>query len=281
MKEIKFEELAKFSSLPETISYSSDEVRYKTKNEILREFNLEKWAEILDEVKKNDTILLQDIDCKFEEFEKLLPFFFKNKFYLGTGRQIFERHIEIFKNAIDPYVENASSLVELGAGYGSKILNLSIDKNYDHLPLYAGELTNNGCDAIKILAKRMNKVIKVGHCDLKEGIIEGMKIPRGSIIFTSYATHYARKISSNFIDFILGLDPKIVINFEPCYESHVDSKYGLMCKQYIRLNDYNLDIISVLEESRQKGKIHLEVIKNVIGGNPFLPISILKWNRAA
>ena len=71
MKEIKFEELAKFSSLPGTISYSSDEVRYKTKNEIVREFNLEKWAEILDEVKKNDTILLQDIDCKFEEFEKL------------------------------------------------------------------------------------------------------------------------------------------------------------------------------------------------------------------
>ena len=113
---------------------------------------------------------MQDIDCKFEEFESCYHLFL-NKFYLGTGRQIFERHIEIFKNAIDPYVENAS-LVELGAGYGSKILNLSIDKNYDHLPLYAGELTNNGCDAIKILAKRMNKVIKVGHCDLKEGLLK-------------------------------------------------------------------------------------------------------------
>jgi len=232
MKEIKFKELINFTSLPEIISNSSDgDIKYKIKDEVLREFNLEKWCQILDEVKNDKALLLKDIDCKIEEFEKPLPFFYKNKFYLGTGKQIFEKHIEVFKNALDPHIENASSLVELGAGYGSKILNLSNYENYTELPLYAGEFTSNGCDAIKLLSQRMNKKIEVGHCDLNEGVIEGIQIPKGSIIFTSYAAHYAQKTSSNFIDFILELSPKIVINFEPCYESHSHSKYGSMCKR--------------------------------------------------
>ena len=98
MKEIKFKELINFTSLPEIISNSSDgDIKYKIKDEVLREFNLEKWCQILDEVKNDKALLLKDIDCKIEEFEKPLPFFYKNKFYLGTGKQIFEKHIEVFK----------------------------------------------------------------------------------------------------------------------------------------------------------------------------------------
>jgi len=40
-------------------------------------------------------------------------------------------------------------------------------------------------------------------------------------------------------------------------------------------------MISVLEEAHENGKIDLEVTRNVIGSNPFLPISIIKWNRAS
>ena len=281
MKEINFDDLSNFSLLPETIFSSSDkDIKNKTKDEVLREFNQEKWFQILDDIKTNEAILLKDIDFKIEEFEKIFPFFYKNKFYLGSGKQIFQKHIEVFKNILDPYIKNASSLVELGAGYGSKILNLSNYKNYTKLPLYAGEFTNNGCDAIKLLSQRMNKKIEVGHCDLKEGIIKGLKVPKNSIIFTSYAAHYVQNFSSTFIDFILEMSPKIVINFEPCYDNHSDSKYGSMCKRYIELNGYNLDMISVLEDAHQNGKIELEITDNIIGSNPFLPISIIKWRKA-
>ena len=281
MKEINFNDLSNFSTLPETISNSSDEdIKYKTKDEVLREFDREKWLQILDEIKKDESLTLKDIDCKIEEFEKSFPFFYKNKFYLGSGKQIFQKHIQIFKNALDPYIENASSLVELGAGYGSKILNLSNYKNYNKLPLYAGEFTKNGCEAIKLLSQRMNKEIEVGYCDLKEEIINGIKVPKNSIIFTSYAAHYIENLSTTFIDFILKMDPKIIINFEPCYENHSDTKYGLMCQRYIELNGYNLNMISVLEEANQNGKINLKISENIIGSNPFLPISIIKWHKS-
>ena len=50
-----------------------------------------------------------------------------------------------------------------------------------------------------------------------------------------------------------------------------------MCKRYIELNDYNKNMISIFNDAQEKGKIELEIIENIIGGNPFLPISIIKW----
>ena len=51
-----------------------------------------------------------------------------------------------------------------------------------------------------------------------------------------------------------------------------------LCKRYIELNDYNIDMVTTLENAFKKGLINMKVDKNVIGGNPFLPISIIEWN---
>ena len=51
-----------------------------------------------------------------------------------------------------------------------------------------------------------------------------------------------------------------------------------LCKRYIELNDYNIDMGTTLESAFKKGLINMKVDKNVIGGNPFLPISIIEWN---
>ena len=37
-------------------------------------------------------------------------------------------------------------------------------------------------------------------------------------------------------------------------------------------------MITVLNNASKKGLIDMKVEKNVIGGNPFLPISIIEWN---
>ena len=223
---------------------------------------------------------MNNIDQEMEEFDSLSPFLYKSKFYLATGKEKFEKHLELYKTVLDPYIMNASSLVELGAGYGSKILNLSNHDNYKDLPLYAAEYTVNGCEAIKLLSERMDKKIKVGYCDLKEEVIKDIDIPKDSVIFTSYAAHYVQKMEPTFIDFILEMEPKIIINFEPCYENHSSSKFGDMWRRYIELNDYNTNMITLLENSHKNKKIELEITENVIGCNPFLPISIIRWHKA-
>ena len=278
MKEIKFEDIGKYSDLPQRIINSSnDDIKYKTKEEIIREFDNEKWSKILNDISNNNSIGLKEIDQKMESFSIISPFFYKDRFYLASGKEVFEKHLEIFRETISPYIQNASAIVELGAGYGSKILNLSKFPEYRGMPLIAAEYTQNGCKSIVKLSQKINKEIDVGFCDLKKQEIKDIDIPENSIIFTSYALHYVQKLPSSFINFMLDLNPKIIINFEPCYELHSKNEYGSMCKRYIELNDYNIDMISTLKQSEKDGNIALEIEENIIGGNPMLPISIIKW----
>tara|TARA_B100001250_G_scaffold170866_1_gene147140 strand:+ start:4057 stop:4929 length:873 start_codon:yes stop_codon:yes gene_type:complete len=279
MKKINFEDIQEYSDLPEKILNSSNEhIKYKTEQEVLREFNTEKWSLILNDIASDKNINLHEIDQKMEAFDVMSPFFYKGDFYLASGKEVFNMHLEIFDKVISKYINEHTALVELGAGYGSKILNLSNKKKFHNVQLFAAEFTENGCNAIKQLSARMNKEVQVGYCDLKKHIIKEISIPKNSVIYTSYALHYVQKLSDSFIDFILSFEPKIVINFEPCFEAHDDYSYGKLCKRYIELNDYNIDMITVLNNASKKGLIDMKVEKNVIGGNPFLPISIIEWN---
>ena len=279
MKKINFEDIQDYSDLPKKISNSSNEdIKYKTEQEVQREFNKEKWSLILNDITSNNQINLHQIDQKMEAFDTISPFFYKGDFYLASGQEVFNMHLEVFDKVISKHMTKHTALVELGAGYGSKILNLSTKKKFHGTQLFAAEFTENGCDAIKELSSRMNKEVQVGYCDLKKQIIKDISIPKNSVIFTSYALHYVQKLPDSFIDFILNFEPKIVINFEPCFEAHDDSNYGKLCKRYIEINDYNVDMVTILKNSYKRGSINMNIDKNVIGGNPFLPISIIEWN---
>ena len=125
----------------------------------------------------------------------------------------------------------------------------------------------------------MNKDVKSIYCDLDDLNFSDNEIPENSIIFTSYSVHYIPILKQAFINNILKLKPKIVIHFEPCYELNSNqSKYELMCQKYIELNDYNKNLLSILKSSEEKNQINLSFQKNIIGVNPFLPISCIKWS---
>ena len=51
-----------------------------------------------------------------------------------------------------------------------------------------------------------------------------------------------------------------------------------MCRKYIKMNDYNTNLLTILKKAEKAGRIEIiEEKKNVIGSNPFLPISIIAW----
>ena len=60
MKEIKFNDLVSYSDLPNTIQSSQDK-KLKTKEEVMREFNKEKWGSILENLLGNQNKKLEDI----------------------------------------------------------------------------------------------------------------------------------------------------------------------------------------------------------------------------
>ena len=107
--------------------------------------------------------------------------------------------------------------------------------------------------------------------------IGNIDIPKNAIIYTSYSIHYNPFLNEKLFDFLLSFEPSALILFEPCYQLMPENSiYGLMCRNYININDYTKTIFSYSKESSLKYKRNFTYQANVIGENPFLPISILE-----
>ena len=279
MKEILLDNLPQYSDwIKLALSEQGLSVNQKTAKEVLREYQDEKWGCALQEAKELSNPTLEDVEMKLEGIKQEFPFYIQDSFYLGLGREILDAHISLYVETIAPYIDNASCLVELGAGYGSKILNLSKCKGFDKLPLYAADYTESGCELISILGDSLDKDVKVGYCDFRKLQIRDIDIPENAIIFTSLATMYVPELADDFIAFLADLKPLVVIHFEPCYEHHALSKlHGLLCRRYIELNDYNRNLISIIDRSVKDKEITEKSRKNAIGTNPLLPISVIEW----
>ena len=279
---ITMEDLPKYSPWPKRLlSQDPFAVKSKTEKEVLREFQDEKWGGLLRKalVLKSPTLL--DIDQAYAGTNATSPCYFDGSFYLATWQQMHNRHMELYAEILKPYVKAASCLVELGAGYGSKLFGLALCDGFSELPLFAGEYAQSGRELISILAKSMKKPVAVGQCDFRTLTVEDISIPEDAVIFTSYAAHYVPRLSNDFVGFIARLRPKAVVHFEPCYEHYQESSlHGLMCRRYVELNDYTRNLAAIVDEGCSREGFSVRVTRNVLGSNPFLPISVIEWAPA-
>ena len=251
----------------------------KTAKEVIREYEYEKWGKLLSLLKDNPDLTLREIDSLFFEEEEEVLFYENGVFQLLPALSAYEIMCNWITSVLKQYCNDVSGLVELGAGYGAIILKLAKLHPFNKLPLFAAEYTDSGCELIKILAEKETVNIKVGYCDFREKLLQGFDIPEGSVIYTCYAAHYVPIYPDDFPDYFIKSNPKMVIHFEPIYEYYrEDSLFDLMCRRYIELNDYNTNLVSVLYKQQKQGKIKiLEERKNIMGSNPFLRASLIRW----
>ena len=177
------------------------------------------------------------------------------------------------------FLDEDTALVELGAGYGSKILGLSQYPNMKDTVFVAAEYTTSGVEVIKKAANNIGRHVVVGKCDFESLSIEGGLIPENSVIFTSYATHYVKKYSQELIDYFISFKPKAVIHIEPFYEHQASNNiHGLMSRRYFEINNYTLNQQGELSKAARMKKIKIGRTQyNILADNPFLPASIVEW----
>ena len=133
---------------------------------------------------------------------------------------------------------------------------------------------------LKFIGKNIPK-IKYNICDFYNQKKIGVRVPKNSLIFTSYSLHYKKKLNDNFLKLIISLKPKLVIHFEPVFEHIIEkTKDNRKIKEYFLKNDYSLNFLSILTkyEKLKKIKIIFEK-KQVFGVNKLLPFSIIIWKR--
>jgi hypothetical protein len=257
--------------------------KIKNKKNIIKEFNIDKWGYLLNYVSKSKKINLFRLEKKLSNKNQIYsPYYYSGNFYLANS--VIKSKIE--KKIICDYViknsKNIDNIVEIGAGYGSKILSIAkflknkkIKKN-----IYALEYTENGRNLIKIISNRMNLDVRVGKCDLSKKKIFNFKLKKKTLFFTSFSLHYCKKINKEMINFFFKNTASKVIHFEPCYEAKkINKEHDAICKNYIEKNSYAKNILSELMKAHKKKQILLTIKKNVFGENCYLPFSILKYTK--
>ena len=74
-------------------------------------------------------------------------------FIYATNEEIIKENIDLYENVLSKYTNQSSGLVELGAGYGAKIIDLSRRTFASNIALYAGEIANSGVEIINFSQK--------------------------------------------------------------------------------------------------------------------------------
>jgi hypothetical protein len=257
--------------------------KIKTKKKVIKEFNIDKWGALLKFITKFKKIDISKLDkIYFSNNQIQSPVFYSGNFYLANSIEKSEIEKKIICDYVIKNTNDIDNIVELGAGYGSKILyiakylkNKKIKKN-----IFALEYTNNGRNLIKKISKSMNLEIVVGKCDLNKKNIFNLKFKNRTLFFTSFSLHYCKKINKEMINFFFKNTASKVIHFEPCYEAKKRNKdHEMICRDYIEKNNYTKNILSEFLKAQAKKKILLTVKRNVFGENCYLPFSIIKYSK--
>ena len=257
------------------------EIKKKNLKEVSREFNSEEWQKLYKKLIQKGFKKVTDADHNYINFKKKSYFYLKSNFYKNNNKYIFYKYIDLYKETLKKYLSKRkkNNLVELGSGYGSKIINLGmmLNSNY-HIDYFAGELSLNGRKITDHLSKNANFKVKTFKFNFLDQNTYKF-IPLKSIIYTSYSMHYMLNIDPDFFYNLKKRKPLIIINFEPLFEVHDEKKlYGRLCRNYILKNGYCLNQFSLMYEKQKKKEIQIiNIKKNIFGSNPILPISRIIW----
>jgi len=278
--EFTVEDLPRFSPWPaRLLGLAEWQQRKKTLTEVSREFDHEKWGNLLDRYRASGGKAAIDV-VEAWMLESNAPSLctIGERFELLTASHALNRHYEVVAQALHDLLP-ANSIVDLGAGFGSVIMRLAVDSRFQGATMYAAEFTNSGVELMKQLATSAGINLRIGHCDLSSESLTDLLVPEGSIVFTCMAACYVPQIEDKFVNAFCEFRPKAVVHFEPCYE-HCDPQTltGALRRRYIELNDYNRNLVSLLHQHAAAGAIRiLKEVPAVVGVNPLLPISILVW----
>ena len=278
MNQIDFNSISNYHNWPKTLLDNVNlRVKHKTKDEVIREYGDEKWTQIHTLLKNNPGINLNQLEELINKEEELNVSVIMGNFFETSNSKINEIYMEILKNTLLKYSNQYETIVEIGAGYGSKILQIASGDEFINNKFIAGELTHQGQGLIKNLASNMDLNMNVGYCDILNGDYSELKIPHKSIIFSSYAAQIIPDFKKFIYKKILDLNPSIIIHFEPIYESLSSNNiYELMCRKYIEINNYNTNLLETIKSLEMDKLLSFTIQKNVLGSNPFLPVSIIE-----
>jgi len=276
---IALNDLPKFSPWPaRLLGQAHFAAKHRTRDEVLREYDREKWGRVLDALKAGADVSAEELyRLQGVDPEKPIAFARGDELYIAPARLVFEEEQELFASTLRQYPSRI--LAELGSGLGDKLLAMAA--RFAPQRIWGGEFTASGVECGRLLASKRGIEAEFARFDyLNPETV--LRVPENALVYTSHSVEQIPSLSEAFVDALILRAPQTVIHFEPCYETHEETTLlGLMRRRYTEVNDYNRNLFGLLRSFERRGRIRiLDFRKNVLGGVPLNPTSILIWQPA-
>ena len=273
---ISLDEMPRYSRWPAILLGKKPfSVRQRTRDEVLREYDREKWGAVLtwlraqSQVSMDDLLREQGVDPG-----RIIAYARNNQFFTAPAREVMVAYENLLLETLRPHA--TETLVELGCGMGDKLLRMA--ELLKPKTVFGGEFTTSGVECGRLLAKLSGIKARFEHFDYNNpATLEA--VPDHAMVFTSHSIEQIPDLPETFIAGLIHRAPRAVLHFEPDYGGHdANSLIGLMQRRYAEMNDYNRNLWGLLKTFEAKGRIRiLEHSTDVFGINPFNSTSIFIW----
>lgn len=152
----------------------------------------------------------------------------------------------------------ATSLLELGAGFGYNLLSLSLDPRWSRLR--GLDIAPNGIEAGRRLASHFNLADRVSfdRIDLTDAQDARFNELAGQTVFTHFCIEQIPYAVQDVIENILRAKPARVINIEPAVDMlKLSDPRDFTSRVYHRSMDYQTDLFKLLDKLESEGRIRI------------------------
>lgn len=273
---VQFNDLPSYSKWPARLLGIEDFFqRNRTRNEVLREYDVEKWGGVLEKLNAHTKITQVDIlRHQGIDPEEDILFMSEEEYFTASAIEVMSFYNDLLIQSIAPY--RCDAIAELGCGLGDKLVEIS--KILKPSISCGGEFTESGVSCARLIAKQQGVLSKFHHFDYYQPDTLSW-VPENALVYTSHSIEQIPQLPNSFIEGLIDRKPRFVIHFEPCYEDqNPGTLIGLMRQKYITLNDYNTNLITLLDSFEKQEK--LKIIKhqrNIFSDTPFNPTSVIIW----
>ena len=281
MQKIAFDDLPSYSDRVKTLLYSPHPLASRSISSTNREYEIETWGRLLSKFSPTETLTCSTVENSLVDPKIPTVIHHLGDTYIATEAESLSLHLKALYDEIFPFIRYSTQLVEIGAGFGSKIFGL-VDAYPDHLsaiPLLAYEYTTSGRELISRIGNNYPLFTKAHQFSFFEETFLFPDISEGSVIFTSYAACYSQNRCHSFLNALLARRPRRVIHLEPVIESYQQNTLsGILYAKYLTDNHYSSDLVPSLSRMTSDNLITSTFKPNVISTNPLMPCSLISWS---
>ncbi|MDD3896386.1 MAG: class I SAM-dependent methyltransferase [Candidatus Peribacteraceae bacterium] len=279
-RKIPLNELPQWSPWPERLlGIKGWQTPRRTVEKIDSEYDKDKYADCLMFVKRQKEIIdasdVKNYELRSGNLGKIC-ISRKGKLYEMPADRIADFNANLLTKYAKPFMKKVDTVVEIGCGYGINLWELS--KKYPGKKYIGGEYSKNAIETASMLYEN-SPLISVKYCNFYDStynILEQCGANSKVLLITRHAIEQL-PTAENVIQTLSQYFDRLVavVHMEPIHENCDNTLLGMMRKKYTKMNDYNQDLLSIVQNRND-----IEILRNdydVYGVSPLNPTSVLIW----